>query len=117
MQGTIVSVDVSAGDSVLAGQQMMLIESMKMHHAIESPCDGTVAEVLVEAGATVMAGAAVASITPGVVVQPAAVEAAGRDLTRVRADLAEVQARHEIGLDKRPGKVSYPTTAQPAGER
>ncbi|MBK5331785.1 MAG: biotin carboxylase, partial [Ilumatobacteraceae bacterium] len=99
MQGTIVSVDVSAGDSVVAGQQLMLIESMKMHHAIESPCDGTVAGLLVEAGATVMAGAAVASITPGVVVQPAMVEAVGRDLTSVRADLAEVEARHAIGLD------------------
>jgi acetyl-CoA carboxylase carboxyltransferase component len=99
MQGTIVSVDVSAGDSVVAGQQLMLIESMKMHHGIQSPCDGTVAGLLVEGGATVMAGAPVASITPGVVVQPAAVEVAGRDLTSVRADLAEVDARHAIGLD------------------
>ena len=99
MQGTIVSVDVSAGDSVVAGQQLMLIESMKMHHAIESPCDGIVAEVRVEAGATVMSGAAVASITPGVVEQPAMVHASGGDLTRVRADLAEVEARHAVGLD------------------
>src|SRR6185295_5191996 len=99
MQGTIVSVDVSAGDSVVAGQQLMLIESMKMHHAIESPCDGTVTGLLVEGGATVMAGAAVASISPGVVAQRAAVEVAGRDLTSVRADLAEVDARHAIGLD------------------
>ncbi|MGZ4765332.1 MAG: biotin/lipoyl-containing protein, partial [Ilumatobacteraceae bacterium] len=41
MQGTIVTVDVSTGEAVVAGQQLMLIESMKMHHAIESPCDGT----------------------------------------------------------------------------
>ena len=100
IQGTIVSVDVSAGDSVCVGQLLMLIESMKMHHAIESPCDGTVATVLVEAGATVMAGAAVASITPGVAVQQAAVAAVERALTGVRADLAEVRARHAIGLDE-----------------
>ncbi len=99
MQGTIVSVDVSEGDSVIVGQQLMLIESMKMHHAIESPCAGTVAEVLVEAGATVMAGATVASITLGVVVQQAAVEAVARPVTSVRADLAEVEARHAAGLD------------------
>ena len=90
MQGTIVSVDVSVGDSVVAGQQLMLIESMKMHHAIESPCDGTVAGVLIEAGATVMAGAEVASIAPGVVVQPATVAVARSDITSVRADLAEI---------------------------
>ena len=99
MQGTIVSVDVSPGDTVVAGQQLMLIESMKMHHAIESPCDGTVAEVVVEVGATVMSGVAVASIAPGVVQQPAMVQTAGRDLTGVRGDLAEVEARHAVGLD------------------
>ena len=37
MQGTIVVVDVEAGTVVRAGQQLMLIESMKMHHAIEAP--------------------------------------------------------------------------------
>jgi acetyl-CoA carboxylase carboxyltransferase component len=99
MQGTIVTVDVTAGESVVAGQQLMLIESMKMHHAIEAPCDGTVAEVLVEPGTTVMAGATVASIEPGVVDQPTTAPAVANDLAGVRADLAEVQARHAIGLD------------------
>ncbi len=99
MQGTIVSVDVSPGDSVVAGQQLMLIESMKMHHAIESPCDGTVVDLLVDAGATVMAGAAVASVEPGVVASQARIDVVDTDLTRVRSDLAEVQARHAVGLD------------------
>ena len=36
MQGTIVALDVSTGDVVVAGQQLMLIESMKMHHPIEA---------------------------------------------------------------------------------
>ena len=99
MQGTIVSVDVVAGDHVAARQQLMLIESMKMHHAIESPCDGAVTAVLVDIGATVMAGATVASIEPGVVAQQAVQAVAEQDLTRVRPDLAEVQARHAVGLD------------------
>ncbi|HEX3087327.1 MAG TPA: carboxyl transferase domain-containing protein, partial [Ilumatobacteraceae bacterium] len=107
MQGTIVTVDVAAGDTVRAGQQLMLIESMKMHHAIESPCDGTVVDVLVDAGATVMAGAVVASVQPGVVAQQARVEVVDVDPTRVRADLAEVLARHDIGLDEaRPDAVA-----------
>jgi acetyl-CoA carboxylase carboxyltransferase component len=99
MQGTIVSVDVSTGDTVLAGQQLMLIESMKMHHAIESPCDGIVVDVLVESGATVMAGAVVAAVVPGVVARQSTAEVVEADLTSVRTDLAEVQARHAIGLD------------------
>ncbi|HEY5424849.1 MAG TPA: carboxyl transferase domain-containing protein [Ilumatobacteraceae bacterium] len=99
MQGTIISVDVSVGDEVAAGQQLMLIESMKMHHAIESPCDGSVVTVLVEPGATVMAGVAVASVAPGVVQRQRADDDSGADLTRVRPDLAEVESRHEVGLD------------------
>ncbi len=107
MQGTIVSVDVTAGETVRAGQQLMLIESMKMHHAIDSPCDGTVVDVLVAAGTTVMAGAPVASVEPGVAVQQAMVDVVGADLTAIRADLAEVQARHAIGLDAaRPDAVA-----------
>ena len=99
MQGTIVSIDVAAGDHVAARQQLMLIESMKMHHAIESPCDGAVTAVLVAVGATVMAGATVVTVEPGVVPQRAAAVVAERDLTRVRPDLAEVQSRHALGLD------------------
>ena len=99
MQGTIVAVDVAVGDTVVAGQQLMLIESMKMHHVIEATCDGTVTALHVEAGTTVMPGVAVASIEPGVVADRAAVEASGRDPSAIRPDLAEVQQRHEVGLD------------------
>ena len=42
MQGTIVTVDVTPGQAVRAGQQVMLIESMKMHHAIEAHESGTI---------------------------------------------------------------------------
>ena len=99
MQGTIVSVDVAPGDHVTARQQLMVIESMKMHHTIESPCDGEVTAVLVAAGATVMAGAPVATVEPGVVPGRAAPVIGEQDLTRVRPDLAEVRSRHALGLD------------------
>ena len=61
MQGTIVTLDVTDGQQVRKGQQLMLIESMKMHHAIESTADGVVRGLLVAAGATVMDGAVVAA--------------------------------------------------------
>ena len=66
MQGTIVTVDVTVGQQVRKGQQLMLIESMKMHHAIESSTDGSVLALAVAPGATVMEGAVVASVEPGV---------------------------------------------------
>ena len=50
MQGTIVTVDVSPGQAVRAGQQVMLIESMKMHHAIEAHESGTIERILVAVG-------------------------------------------------------------------
>src|SRR5256885_2169283 len=43
MQGTIVSVDVGDGDAVRAGQQLLVIESMKMEHVIAAEAAGRVA--------------------------------------------------------------------------
>lgn len=65
MQGTIVTIDVVVGQQVRAGQQVMLIESMKMHHAIESASDGSIEALVVAVGATVMEHAVVARLAPG----------------------------------------------------
>src|SRR5437660_7666434 len=40
MQGTIVSVDVVPGEAVHLGQQLLVIESMKMEHVVAAECDG-----------------------------------------------------------------------------
>ena len=101
MQGTIVTVDVTVGQAVVAGQQLMLIESMKMHHTIAADSSGVVEEVLVAVGETVPQGAVVAHLRPGVVDAVDAVgDAAVVDLDHLRADLAEVVERHRFGLDE-----------------
>lgn len=56
MGGTIVRVLVSAGDSVKEGQPLVLMEAMKMEHAVKSPRTGCIAEVLCREGAPVQAG-------------------------------------------------------------
>ncbi|MBU6317299.1 MAG: biotin/lipoyl-binding protein, partial [Acidobacteria bacterium] len=99
MQGTIVTIDVTEGQPVRRGQQLMLIESMKMHHPIEASTDGTVERLLVAAGDTVMEGAAVVRLAPGAVTAEAVQRETAEDPARVRPDLAEVVARHEVGLD------------------
>ncbi|MEI8238125.1 MAG: carboxyl transferase domain-containing protein [Actinomycetota bacterium] len=99
MQGTIVIVDVEVGQQVRAGQQLMLIESMKMHHAIEATTDGTIDEVFVAAGAVVMEHAIVATVVPGVVHVVVDQGPAEEDPAHIRSDLAEVVARHDVGLD------------------
>jgi acetyl-CoA carboxylase carboxyltransferase component len=107
MQGTIVAVDVSPGQQVRKGQQLMLIESMKMHHAIHSSADGVVRSIEVQEGATVMEGELVATVEPGSVTVDEVTAETPEDPAHVRPDLAEVIARHEVGLDpSRPDAVA-----------
>jgi acetyl-CoA/propionyl-CoA carboxylase biotin carboxyl carrier protein len=42
MPGTVVSVEVGTGDSVVAGQILLTIEAMKMEHRVVAPSDGIV---------------------------------------------------------------------------
>jgi len=99
MQGTIVTIDVAVGQEVRRGQQLMLIESMKMHHAIESSTDGAIDTLTVAVGETVMEHAVVARVLPGKVTIAAAHATAIEDPAHIRTDLAEVVTRHDIGLD------------------
>jgi biotin carboxyl carrier protein len=52
MPGAVVSVGVSPGDKVAAGDSMMIIESMKMETVIRAGRDGVVEEVHYAAGAS-----------------------------------------------------------------
>lgn len=56
MPGTIVSVEVSAGDTVRYGQVLCILEAMKMKNALQSPCTGLLTEVLVQPGQKVDTG-------------------------------------------------------------
>lgn len=56
MPGNILSVNISAGDTVKKGQILMVLEAMKMENEIMSPCDGKVVSVSVSKGATVESG-------------------------------------------------------------
>jgi biotin carboxyl carrier protein len=55
MPGKVVRALVAAGDSVHAGQGLVVVEAMKMQNELKSPIDGIVTKVSVEAGATVNA--------------------------------------------------------------
>ncbi len=48
MTGTVKEILVSVGDPVAAGQEVLVLESMKMEIPVESPASGRVAEVAVE---------------------------------------------------------------------
>jgi biotin carboxyl carrier protein len=50
MNGAIIAVHVKAGDRIVRGQRLVILEAMKMQHEIRAPRDGVVLRVLVETG-------------------------------------------------------------------
>ena len=56
MPGTILAINVAAGDTVKRGQVLMVLEAMKMENEIMCPCDGKIVSVSVTKGATVESG-------------------------------------------------------------
>ena len=62
MQGTIVKVAVADGDTVSAGDLIVVLEAMKMEQPISAHKDGTVTGLSAEVGATVTSGAVICTI-------------------------------------------------------
>ena len=62
MPGTVTVVNVGEGDSVTAGQTLLVVEAMKMEHPITAPIDGVVAQVHVAAGQSVAMDAPLAVV-------------------------------------------------------
>jgi acetyl-CoA/propionyl-CoA carboxylase biotin carboxyl carrier protein len=62
MQGTIVKVVAAEGDTVEAGQTVVVLEAMKMEQPINAHKAGTVTNLQAEVGAVVSAGAVIAEI-------------------------------------------------------
>ena len=64
MQGTIVKVSVEVGQSVAAGDAVVVLEAMKMENNVAADIDGTVTAINVEQGQSVAAGEVVVVIEP-----------------------------------------------------
>lgn len=54
LPGTITAINVSVGDSVKAGDALLVLEAMKMANNIEAEKDGKVAAICVKVGQSVM---------------------------------------------------------------
>ncbi|MBV9524082.1 MAG: biotin/lipoyl-binding protein, partial [Alphaproteobacteria bacterium] len=65
IHGKLVALLVSEGEEVAKGQVLAVVEAMKMEHALTSPTDGTVSEVIAKAGEQVSEGARILTVTPG----------------------------------------------------
>ncbi len=99
MRGSVVSFDVAPGTNVRRGQQLVLLEAMKMHHEVLAPVSGEVTQILSKPGDVVAEQAILVLIRPADGHDEGEASQADVDLEAPRADLEEVHARHALGLD------------------
>jgi acetyl-CoA/propionyl-CoA carboxylase biotin carboxyl carrier protein len=65
MQGTVLTVAVAEGESVVAGQILCIVEAMKMENEVHAQRDGVVSELTVSPGASVATGQVICRLLPG----------------------------------------------------
>ena len=107
IQGTIVSLDVEQGDEVRAGQQVAVVEAMKMEHVIAADRDGIVREITMAEGDVVREGYPIVFIEEAEVSVDAAAMAEEQDLDYIRPDLQQTYDRHAYVYDEnRPEAVA-----------
>jgi len=63
MQATIVKLAVAAGDTVVKGDLLLVLEAMKMEQPIVAPKDGVIGDLTAVAGTTVSAGSLLMTVT------------------------------------------------------
>jgi acetyl-CoA carboxylase carboxyltransferase component len=116
--GSVVRVMVSPGERVLAGEPVVLLEVMKMEHAVLAGVSGTVAAVVVDRGASVSAGDVLVIVEPGEQTERAVERPVAIDLEAApRPDLAEVLERRTFLVDDSPARRDRVAARHAAGHR
>ncbi len=107
VQGAVVAVLVSEGETVRKHQEIALIEAMKMQYAITASVGGIVRAVAVARGDIVAEGQALIHVEESEVDAVDTAEVQEVDLDAIRPDLAEVIERHRLTQDEaRPEAVA-----------
>ncbi len=99
MLGVVVSLDVAPGDTVRAGQQVAVLEAMKMEHVVLAGVDGVVVQVAAGKGEVLAPGEPLLFITQQEIAGAQESLAEEIDLDHIRPDLAESLALHAMTLD------------------
>ncbi|MFM8377218.1 MAG: carboxyl transferase domain-containing protein, partial [Phenylobacterium sp.] len=100
IQGTLTSIDVAVGDAVRAGQQVAIVEAMKMEHVIAADRDGIVRAVTMSTGDVVREGYPLVFIEEAEVSGDRVEASAAIDPDFIRPDLQENLDRHAFTLDE-----------------
>ena len=105
--GTIFSIKVKQGDEVRAGQEIIIIESMKMEHPVEAGADGIITALYVAEGDTITAGQPLFTVAPGAVSTAPSITDDSASVHAERADLAKYRERRHLTTDAaRPDAVA-----------
>ncbi|HLZ69242.1 MAG TPA: carboxyl transferase domain-containing protein [Dehalococcoidia bacterium] len=96
MQATVVSVDVQAGEPVRRGQQLLVLNAMKMEHVIQAPGPGIVQAIVVAPGDTLYEGDPLLYLEEREAEAGEADAAGQQDLDAIRPDLAEVLRQRQV---------------------
>ena len=115
LAGTVVSVAAGTGDLVAAGDELLVIEAMKMEHEVRAQAAGLVREVPAAVGATVAAGDVLVVLAGSEGGAAGQAPADDVPLDHIRPDLEEVRERHRIGLDE--GRPEVTQRRHAAGRR
>jgi propionyl-CoA carboxylase alpha chain len=115
MPGTVLRVEVKQGDTVTAGQPVIVLEAMKMEHQIVSSASGRLSALNVTPGQQVEAGAVLAVIeeaaepvtTERVTTEPVPTEPVSTEPVPIDSVPAEAPA----------AEPAEPPAAEPAGEQ
>ena len=100
LQGTVVSIEVSVGEEVQAGQLLVVMESMKMQHEIKAHLSGSVTVISVGSGDTLWENHTL-MIIEAHEVSGSVIEGDNTvDLDYIRPDLEEILVRRAATLDE-----------------
>ncbi|MBU4469010.1 MAG: carbamoyl-phosphate synthase large subunit [Desulfobacteraceae bacterium] len=106
IQGTIWKINIVVGDPVSVGQEILIMEAMKMEHEVKSPVNGIVRKITVDVGDSVYAGHPLVLIEVLVSEKTFEDEIDQVDLEMIRQDLKEIHERQGAKLDEnRPNAV------------
>jgi acetyl-CoA carboxylase carboxyltransferase component len=102
VHGAVIGIEVVAGQGVIAGQVLLVQESMKMEVPLEAPRPGRVRAIAVALGDVVAAGEAVIEFEPDVDGAPSGSPApapVAADAAQLRQALQAVLERHALTAD------------------
>ncbi|SPJ28127.1 acetyl-CoA carboxylase family protein [Falsiruegeria mediterranea] len=118
IQALVSDVLVTPGDKVQAGQELMIIEAMKMQHPIVAPQSGRIEELPATKGDTVPVGATLCILRPDGDTHEAQEHETAIDPDSPRGDLTKLSERVALTLDRaRPKAVERRRTRGQATTR